>query len=116
MIAPDLFESAHARRIDPTTSHQAAASVTDLTLKQHDVYAIFLKYKRGGSDGLTDEEMIEYYNDDRNVSVQSESGLRTRRSELVTKGKLVDSGERRKTKSGRNSIVWKLTNAAFATV
>ena len=36
------------------------------------------------------------------------SGLRTRRSELVDAGLVVDSGERKLTQNGAKSIVWRL--------
>jgi hypothetical protein len=94
----------HARSSDPKTSHDAAASVDKLIEKQEWVLRVFEICGKN----LTDEELIKSYNNAPAAPVQSESGIRTRRSELVTKGKLVDSGERRKTKSNRNSIVWKL--------
>jgi hypothetical protein len=39
----------------------------------------------------------------------SSSGIRTRRNELVRKGLLQDTGDRRKLKSGRHAIVHGLT-------
>jgi hypothetical protein len=103
-------EIAHARNTDPQTSHAAAVSVDDLTEKQSCVLAVFnLASHTAGADGLTDEELIEMYYNPALLNVQqSESGIRTRRSELVTKCKIKDSGVRRKTKAGRQSIVWTL--------
>jgi hypothetical protein len=100
-------DAAHARATDPETSHAAASSVIELRDKQKWVLEVF---KRGS---FTDQQLLEYYGV---MSVQlgtkfprqSDSGLRTRRSELVTMGLIEDSGERRKTASGRSSIVWRL--------
>lgn len=39
----------------------------------------------------------------------SDSGIRSRRSELAAMGMIVDSGERIKMASNRMSIVWKLS-------
>lgn len=83
-----------------TTSLEAYESVTPkLNSIQKEVLALF---KEVGEDGLTDEELS-------NLMGSNASTYRTRRSELVQKGVLVDSGLRRKLLSGRNAIVWKLT-------
>lgn len=100
----ELFEQvAHARHGDPVTSHRAAASVTELTAKQEAVLRVFNNYKR-----LTDEQLATIYSTLPDFPAQSESGLRTRRSELVTRGKVKDSGERGLTAMGRQCIIWAL--------
>lgn len=92
-----------ARLTDPETSHEAARSVTDLTVKQAHVLAVLEAWKPWG--GLTDERIrLEYVRDDR--PYQSESGLRTRRHELVELGLVVDSGRRERLASGRRAIIW----------
>jgi hypothetical protein len=103
-------EHAHARSSDPITSHLSARSVTELTAKQT---AVLDAFKSCLPDKLTDEELIIRYSElhagfQDLYPRQSDSGLRTRRSELVTKGRLKDSGHRSKTKAGRSTIVWVL--------
>ena len=95
-----------ARRSDPSTSHAAARSVTGLRLRQQAVLNVFVLLRH-----LTDEEMIAAYYDAtlRNPDAyprQTASGLRTRRSELVRAGYLLDTYCRRKTAAGRPSTVW----------
>lgn len=100
-------DRAHARRTDPGTSHAAAASVRELTAKQIAVREVFRQH---GS--MTDEELIDRYSEPSSVRiawpVQSESGLRTRRSELVRRGELQDTGEKLVMSTGRKAIVWGL--------
>lgn len=88
-----------ARLTDPSTSHEAAASVNDVRTSQRFIYGMIRAL-----GGATDEELVR-----RVKSAQvamSESGIRTRRSELVRLGLIVDSGARKRTASGRRSIVW----------
>lgn len=54
---------------------------------------------------MTDTELIEGYD---GKIPQTDSGLRTRRSELVKKGLLVDTGRRELLDTGRSSKVWGL--------
>ena len=99
---------AHARHTDVATSHLAARSVEDLNAKQRAVLKIFENYSRGP---LSDELLIvayHGYSDRPEYPKQSPSGLRSRRSELVRAGLLVDSGHRGRTASGRSTILWKL--------
>ena len=106
---------AHARNTDPETSREAAESVRRPTAKQNCVLAVlgFIEFRKG----ISDEHLVMAYNSSfygglgdklQGLSRQSESGIRSRRAELVRKGLIVDSGRRVKTSSGRNAIVWRL--------
>lgn len=98
---------AHARRNDPSTSRKAAASVTGIRLSQAAVLKLFKD-----SGAMTDIELVDRYPLFRKVTGitaprQSESGLRTRRKELVDLGRLEDSGVKKRLPSGRMAIVWR---------
>ena len=96
----------HARRNDPQTSRDAAESVEHLTTRQRAVEGIFTIYVK-----LHDERLIELYREFRDGYKslrQTDSGIRSRRAELVRAGVLADSGERANTKAGRKSVVWKI--------
>lgn len=97
----------YARLTDPTTSHDAAASVENVTATQKFILTLFSIMP------LTDEDLVHIYQqqirmgaDERDVPRASESGIRSRRAELVKKGLIVDSGLRQRLTSGRNAIVW----------
>lgn len=96
-----------ARATDPETSHKAAASVTDVTAKQAAVLDVLRHY-----GPLTDEQIRNYHRA-KAYPWQSDSGLRTRRKELVELGKVEPvtmlGGDvfKRPTVSGRESIVWR---------
>lgn len=99
---------ARARRTDPETSHAAAAGVTlKLTENRAAVLRMF-----GDGDKLTDEEIRRIYRIRNRLDgtttypPQSDSGLRTRRSELVKMGLLYDTGERVRNDAGNMCIVW----------
>ena len=94
---------AHARRADPETSHAAAAGISTNQIResQKEVWALF---RHHGSK--TDRDMV--YKAARENICQSPSGLRTRRDELVTMGKLQDSGQRTMYDGNRKHIVWEL--------
>jgi hypothetical protein len=91
-----------ARTTDPQTSHEAAASVDNVSQTQ---YYIWLALRRPA----TDTELVERYNNTARAPRASESGIRSRRAELVELGMVEDSGLRQKLPSGRNAIVWKRT-------
>lgn len=94
---------AGARRTDPGTSHQAAASVNNITETQRAIYYLLLASPSNDVDGL---RVYRMGTDQGICPAVSESGYRSRRAELVTLGLVKDSGERIKLASGRNSIVW----------
>lgn len=98
----------HARTTDPVTSHEAAASVKNLTATQEVIMEIFRKT----AVALTDESLVLLYYRERahGAPYSSESGIRSRRAELTQIGKLRDSGNRSKTITGRNAILWELAN------
>lgn len=95
----------HARKTDPTTSFEAAGSVNNLTQTKR----IILRLVE--SQSMTDDKLIDLYRTMTELELApraSESGIRSRRAELVTAGLLKDSGERQKLRSGRNAIVWQV--------
>jgi hypothetical protein len=107
---------ANARRTDPKTSHDAADSLSEERIRDSQ-FSVYVLIDHHGAAGLSDQDLIRAYTSAhlRNPTMypyQSESGLRTRRSELVRKGLVVDSGRRSTTRSGRKSIVWMTKNMA----
>ena len=108
MTSPTLFDqpatmpevNARARRTDPSTSHQAAASVHKTNETHQRILSLLL------SRDLTDEEIAAEWERCYPDVPASPSGLRSRRAELVSAGIVFDSGGRRKTASGRATAVW----------
>jgi len=91
----------YARITDPETSHEAAESVSNISETQERILNIL-------KDGpLTDEHLNMIYKTQ--VGYTSESGIRSRRAELVERGLVRDSGMRQKLRSGRSAIVWEAT-------
>lgn len=94
---------AGARTTDPSTSHEAAAKVTNVTETQRAIYLMLLTGPSNDVDGFG----VYRFAAERGICpMVSESGYRSRRAELVAKGLVRDTGERVKLASGRNSIVW----------
>jgi hypothetical protein len=89
----------NARKTDPETSHDAAESVKNVTLTQEYILRALRRPRN-------DVELIEAYRGYKNAPRASESGIRSRRAELVDAGLVDDSGRRVKMPSGRFSIVW----------
>lgn len=103
--------AAHARRSDPDTSKHAARQGHDdrptLTASRS---AVLSALRAAGPS--TDEALVAFYRVEqaREGSLlprQSDSGIRSRRAELVDARLVVDTGERRPTVSGRPSKVWR---------
>lgn len=93
-----------ARRTDPATSHAAALSVNRTRLPHVQRTIVSLLTLNGPQ---TDEELAYLWGEFVSAPISS-SGLRTRRAELVERGLVRDSGERRKIASGRTAIVWEV--------
>lgn len=90
----------NTRTKDPVTSYEAAASVTGLAGSYAIILQLFREY-----GPMNDEALIRAWRYE-NKKYASDSGIRSRRSELVATGKIIDTGERMKMASGRNSIIW----------
>ena len=95
---------AKARKTDPATSHEAAESVKDVTLTQSFILRVLKKRPR------TDVELIEVFRDYKTAPNASESGIRSRRAELVRQGLVKDTGIRKMLPSRRWAIVWTVAN------
>ena len=93
---------AHARKTDPATSREAAQSVNGITKLQTLIISLF----KANIGGIHDEDLVLLFHGWQPPF--SQSGIRSRRAELVRKGLIEDSGKRVKTASGRNAIVWRL--------
>lgn len=99
---------ARARTTDPDTSHEAAQSVNG-TIARNQGYV--LQTFRENVFPMTDHALFESYAALERPGIvgrQSESGIRTRRKELVDRGVLEDSGVRVRLPSGRHAIRWQL--------
>lgn len=89
-------ERGKSRRDHPDTAHEAAEKITGVSGRQR---RLVFDLIAASEIGMTDEEMQD-------ASGLSPSSQRPRRVELVDGGHIEDSGLRRKTKSGREAIVW----------
>lgn len=103
---PDLFTheaAAHGgyRKSDPETSKEAGEAMTGEKLTDWQ-YFILCSFRNHGQ--MTDEELVSMVY----PHAHGESTLRSRRSELVRKGLLRDSGQRKKNRGGRQTIIWEI--------
>jgi hypothetical protein len=88
----------HARTTDPETSHEAARSVTNITPLKREILQKLMT-------PMTDKDLYALLFTSSHLIV-TESGVRSRRAELVQAGLVRDTGERHKLTSGRLAIVW----------
>lgn len=102
--ARPVDEHAHARRSDPETSHAAAASLSIRALRASQLAVVAFLRELGP---LTLEQLVDAARV--NEIPLSDSRLRTACAELVDLGFVADSGERLKTRHGRDAAVWILT-------
>lgn len=103
--APLTTRKPRARRRDPETSHAAARSVTGLNEKRQAVLDLLTVH-----GPMTDERLAFEYRTRTTecggmLPVQSSSGLRTRRAELVDLGLVKMVGESHLA-TGRRARVW----------
>jgi hypothetical protein len=96
-------KTAKARATDPKTSHDAAASVDNITETQQYVLKALRKPR-------ADVELVDAYRKFKRAPRASESGIRSRRAELVDRGLVIDTGRRVRLDSGRYAIVWGRAN------
>lgn len=102
-----LFDQPHAtaRNTDPDTSHEAAAAFTEerLTEIQLAVLAFFRVKGRATDEDVEDALSGQY---------PAFSTLRKRRTDLVQRKFLRDSGARKLNRNNRKMIVWEITPEA----
>jgi hypothetical protein len=108
----ELVLTAHARHTDPSTSHAAAKSLSSDTLRRSQMAVLSVLCDRGPMD---DKQLVREYSWHPLFKAlpQSDSGLRTRRKELVAQGLVEDSGMKVQSSSGRQMIVWRATEQAI---
>jgi hypothetical protein len=96
---------AKARVTDPETSHEAAESVEDISITQERVLSLFLE------DGeLTDLQLETRYLTKALTAgwkYQTPQSLRSRRAELVKKGRVEFADEWGVSPTGRRARIWK---------
>jgi hypothetical protein len=98
-----LFDAPRARREDPETSKQAADSIPLERLTRTQELVIYGLSTHGPA---TDEELISVFRSRWPGSRISDQSICSRRAELVRKGLVRDSGNRRRTQHGQRSVVW----------
>lgn len=100
--------AALSRETDPDTSRAAAASISADRMRETQRVIVEILDRFGPA---CDEDIAVYARQLESLGEapkQSPSGLRSRRAELVAAGVVRDSGERAKTSSGRQTIVWEI--------
>lgn len=98
-----------ARTTDPSTSHAAAFSVRNVNTTHQAILELF---KAAGKKGLADMEMVAMYETYRLAKgwpLVSESGLRSRRNELVKVGCIEDTGRKTRLATKRMGKIWAIT-------
>lgn len=103
---PDLFSVPRARWDNPSTSKEAAESISleKITETQERILVVFRFH-----GPLSDEQLEEIF-EDYWPGTASPQGVRSRRGELRRKGLIVDSGRRGTTKYGRSCVVWQVAS------
>lgn len=108
-ISMSRWRKRTTRKGDPVTSHEAVVDMTEPTLNANQKAVLEALRRMGGR--ACDAELVYHYRQNMtDLPMQSESGIRTRRKEMVDAGRVADIGLRTYTKSGRPTIVWSLLN------
>ena len=94
-----------ARRTDPSTSHEAARSITAAQLHTDTRLVLSLLHQYGP---MNDFELAARASEAQGYT-RKQTSLGKRRGELADAGMVADSGLRRPSDTGRPSIVWALT-------
>jgi len=93
---------ARARATDPQTSHDAGDSVENITETQKRILGLL-------ETAMCDAELLLAYGLAFEIGIApqaSESGIRSRRAELVERGLVIHDGTFRLSPSGRRMMVW----------
>jgi hypothetical protein len=103
---PTLWDEPHAvaRTGDPSTSWDAARSVDRIRESQSIVLSVLRTF-----GPATDSDVYRILTAGDYGRPWTPSGARSRRSELVAMGLVMDSGRRERLPTGRMSIVWAAT-------
>lgn len=92
-----------ARRTDPKTSHDAAASVTETQFNetQKNILRIYETYGQ-----LTDEALVQLYWQSFSQDPITAQGIRTAKANLAKRNKIAPTGELAITKFKRQARIW----------
>ncbi len=112
-LSPHVATPTPPRATHPVTSRRAMDSVTLETAWA--IHRWIIERLTPALDGLTHEQLWRLWLDSRledpaGTPRSSQSGLRTRVSELVRGGVVQDSGRTRTMTTGRQAIVWELAD------
>ncbi len=102
VIALDRRPNAPTRRGGAITSAMAGATAR---IDHEAVLAVLGMHP----DGLTDQQLVKHYEYEATAGrrpFMSESGIRSRRAELVGFGVVANSGRKAKTAYGRSAVIW----------
>lgn len=97
---PDMKPSVPAQQHSDTSVRAAAAMLAQVGNLRWQVLH-FLRSR--GAEGATDNEMMEVLSE---FTGHPGATFRPRRIELTAQGLVKDSGKKRKTRSGRQAVVW----------
>ncbi len=95
----DLYNGTPPHERKSETSREAAQSIEPVALSLRE--QVFAEIKRCGDYGATCDQ-IEHSMDGRHQTISA------RVRELALSGRIFSNGDKRKTRSGRNALVWRV--------